>query len=50
MYLGNLSAFQSESKIISEHIQLFFDVNYIEEDKKKVSVFLNALQQIFGAC
>ena len=50
LYLGgHLSAFQPELKTTSKHIQLFFDVNYIEEDKKKVSVFLNALQQIFGA-
>ena len=45
-YLGQLSAFQQESDTISaylERVQIFFDANGIKEDKKKVSVFLNAV-------
>ena len=45
-YLGHLSTFQCESETISaylERVQLFFDVNGIKEDKKKVPVFLNAV-------
>ena len=45
-YLGHISAFQPDSETISaylERVQLFFDVNGIEEDKKKVPVFLNTV-------
>ena len=45
-YLGQLSAFQQESDIISaylERVQIFFDANGIKEDKEKVPVFLNAV-------
>ena len=45
-YLGQLSAFQQDSDTISaylEHVQIFFNANGIEEDKQKVSIFLNAV-------
>ena len=45
-YLGHISVFPPDSETISaylECVQLFFDVNGIEEDKKKAPVFLNAV-------
>ena len=45
-YLGQLSAFQPDEETISAYLErtdIFFQANDITEDKRKVTVFLNAI-------
>jgi len=45
-YLGQLSAFQFKEETISAYLErthIFFQANEITEDKRKVTVFLNAI-------
>ena len=44
--LGQLSSFNPEEEIISAYLEranIFFDANKIEEDKQRVTLFLNAI-------
>ena len=45
-YLGQLAAFQPEEETISAYLErtnIFFEANEITTDKRKVTVFLNAI-------
>ena len=45
-YLGQLASFQPEEETISAYLErtnIFFQANEITEDKRKVTVFLNAI-------